>query len=174
METKQASVKSVALNYGGLLGVVSILISVIAYVMNVHLERPWWLSVLSIAAMILFIVYGLKAFKMGNDGFLSLGEAIKVGLAISLIAGIISVLYNYIFMSFIEPEFVNQMMDMTQQKMMEDNPNMPQEQMDMAMSFTRKMMSPGIMFAIGIIFSLFLGFIISLISGVVMKENRPE
>lgn len=174
METKQASVKSVAVNYGALLGVVSILLSVIAYVMNVHLERPTWLSVLSIGVMILFIVYGLKAFKKDNDGFLSLGEAIKVGLAIALVSGIIGVLYQYVFVSFIEPDYVEQMVEITELNMIEDNPNMPQEQRDMAINMTRKFMSPGIMVAIGIIVSLFLGFIISLIGGLVMKENRPE
>ncbi len=174
METKQASVKSVALSYGALLGIVSILLGVIAYVMNVHLERPWWLSVLSLAAMVLFIIYGIKSFKKENDGFLSLGEAIKVGLAIALVSGIIGVLYQYVFVSFIEPDYVNQMVEMTEQKMLEDNPGMPEEQREMAISMTRKFMSPGIMAAIGIIVSLFLGFIISLIGGLVMKQNRPE
>ena len=174
METKNASVKSIALSYGALLGVVSVLLSVIAYVMNVHLERPWWLTVLSLAAMLLFIVYAVKTFKKDNEGFLSLGEAIKVGLAVALISGIISVIYNYVFMTFIEPDFVSQMMEISEQRMMESNPNMTQEQKEVALSMSEKFMSPAIMTAIGIIVSLFLGFIISLIAGLVMKQERPE
>jgi hypothetical protein len=58
--------------------------------------------------------------------------------------------------------------------MFEDNPEMTQEQIDMAMSISEKMMSPGILTAIGVIASLFFGFIISLISGLVLKNNRPE
>ena len=174
MDTQRASVKKIALNYGLLLGLASIALSVITYVMGVHIERPWWVSVLGMLIMIAFIVFGLKAFKKDNGGFLSLGEALKTGLAISLIAGILGVIYNYVFMNFIEPDFVNQMLDYSKEQMIERNPNMTEDQMKMAMDMSRKFMSPGIMAAIGIIISLFLGFLISLIAGLIMKQNRPE
>jgi hypothetical protein len=77
-------------------------------------------------------------------------------------------------MAFIEPDFVNQSIEIAREQMMTQNPDMTQEQMDMAMGITEKMMTPTIMAAMGIIFTLFLGFIVSLISGLFMKENRPE
>jgi hypothetical protein len=51
---------------------------------------------------------------------------------------------------------------------------MTQEQMDMAIAMSEKMMSPGIIIALGIIASLFFGFIVSLIAGLGLKNNRPE
>ncbi|MEZ4857924.1 MAG: DUF4199 domain-containing protein [Flavobacteriaceae bacterium] len=174
MDNQKASVKKIALNYGLLLGLASIALSVVTYVMGVHLERPWWASVLGILIMVAFIVYGLKAFKLDNGGFLSLGEAIKVGIAISVIAGIIGAIYNYVFVTVIEPDFVAQMMEVTREQMIEQNPNMTEEQMKMGLSMAEKFMNPGIMASMAIIFTLFLGFIISLISGLVMKQNRPE
>ncbi len=174
METQEVSVKKIALNYGLILALLSIVVSVIAYVTNNHIERPWWVSVLSTVVMVGVIVYGLKTFKSENSGFLSIGEALKVGLAISIIAGIIGALYNYIFVTVIEPDFVTQMLDMTRDQMIEQNPEMAQDQMDMAMGITEKMMQPTIMSAIGIIMTLFFGFIISLISGLIMKVNHPE
>lgn len=173
MET-QASVKKIALTYGLLLGLASVVLSVITYVMGVHLERPWWASLLGILIMVLFIVYGLKAFKQENEGFLSLGEALKTGLAISVVAGIISAVYSYLFVTVIEPEFVNQMLDMTRDQMLEQNPNMTEEQTEMALNMTEKFMSPAIMTAMAIIFTLFIGFIVSLIAGLVMKQPKPE
>ena len=158
MDNQKASLKKIALNYGLLLGLASIALSVVTYVMGVHLERPWWASVIGIIIMAALIVYGLKAFKQDNEGFLSLGEAIKVGLAISVIAGILGAVYNYV----------------TREQMIEQNPTMTEEQMEMGLSITEKFMSPGIMSAMAIIFTLFLGFIISLISGLIMKQNRPE
>ncbi|MBW2938135.1 DUF4199 domain-containing protein [Aureisphaera sp. CAU 1614] len=174
MDNQKASLKKIALNYGLLLGLASIALSVITYVMGVHLERPWWASVIGIIIMAALIVYGLKAFKQDNEGFLSLGEAIKVGLAISVIAGILGAVYNYVFVTVIEPDFVAQMMEITREQMIEQNPTMTEEQMEMGLSITEKFMSPGIMSAMAIIFTLFLGFIISLISGLIMKQNRPE
>jgi len=174
METQEVSVKKIALNYGFILALLSIAVSVIAYVTDNHIERPWWISVLSTTVMVGVIVYGLKTFKNENSGFLSIAEALKVGLAISIIAGIIGALYNYIFVTVIEPDFVVQMLDMTRDQMTEQNPDITQDQVDLAMGITEKMMEPTIMSAIGIIMTLFFGFIISLISGLIMKVNRPE
>lgn len=174
MENQKASIKKIALNYGVIWGLLTIVLSVISYVTDNHLDRPMWLTIAGVAIMVGIIVYGLKAFKQENEGFLSISEALKVGLAISLVAAIIGTIYNYIFVTVIEPEFVAQMLDFTRDKMVTDNPDMTQEQMDMAMGITEKMMTPLVMSAMGIIVTLFLGFITSLIAGLVMKVNRPE
>ena len=174
METQKASVKKIALNYGILLALLSIVLAVFSYVTDNHIDRPWWLSVISTLVMIAVIVYGLKAFKKDNGGFLSVGEAIKVGLAISLISGIIYAIYSYIFVTVIEPDFVNQMLVFAEEQMIEDNPEMTEAQLNMAMDMTEKFMSPMMMTAFAIIGSLFFGFIISLISGMILKQKRPE
>jgi hypothetical protein len=174
METQTASVKKIALNYGLLLGLISIVFSVILYVTGNHVDRPWWGSLVSFAIMAGALYYGIKAFKDGSGGFLSLGEALKTGLAISVIAGIIGALFNYIFVTVIEPDFVNQVLEMTSEKMYEQNPEMTEEQAKVALDMTEKFMSPGMMSVFAIIGSLFFGFIISLITGLVMKQNRPE
>ena len=66
------------------------------------------------------------------------------------------------------------MLEESRENMMEQNPEMTSEQVDTAMGFSEKLMSPAIMAAFGIIASLFFGFIISLIAGLIMKQNRPE
>jgi hypothetical protein len=142
--------------------------------MGMTYEQPWWQSLLNFAAMLWFVIYGIKAFKKDNSGYLSLAEALKIGLAITLVAGIIGSIFTYLFTTIIEPDFVMNMLEASRVKMFEDNPEMTQEQIDMAMSISEKMMSPGILTAIGVIASLFFGFIISLISGLVLKNNRPE
>ena len=73
METQKASVKKIALNYGLILALLSIVLSVLAYVTDNHLERPWWITVLSTLIMIGVIVYGLKAYKNESGGFMTLG-----------------------------------------------------------------------------------------------------
>jgi type IV secretory pathway VirB6-like protein len=174
MDTPKASVKKIALNYGLILALLSIVITVILFVTDNHIDRPWWSSLLSFLLMLAVIVYGLKAFKAANGGFMSLGEALKAGLAISLVAGIIGAIFNYLFVTVIEPDFVEKMLDFTRERMYEQNPNMTEEQAEMALSMSEKFMSPGIMSAFAVIGSLFFGFIISLIAGLIMKQNRPE
>lgn len=174
METQTASVKKIALPYGLLLSLTTIVISVIVYVMGMTYDQPWWQSLLNFVAMIGFIVYGIKAYKHDNENYLSLGEALKMGLAIALVAGLIGSVFSYLFVTVIEPDFAVNMLETTRVKMIDDNPDMTQEAMDMALGVTEKMMSPGILVAFSIVGSLFIGFIISLIAGLVMKNNRPE
>lgn len=173
METQKASVKKVALPYGTILGLISIVISVIVYVMDLTYERPWWQGLIGFIVMILCIVYGLKAFKKDNAGFLSLGEALKVGLAIALIASIFGVLFNLVFMYVIEPDFAAQSLLVAEEQMLEQNPNMTEEQLEFGLSITETMTSPLILSALSIIMSLFFGFIVALVAGLVMKVNRP-
>jgi Na+-transporting NADH:ubiquinone oxidoreductase subunit NqrE len=174
MENQKDAIKKIAFNYGIIWGLLSIVLSVIAYVTDDYIERPMWLTIAGLAIMAGIIVYGLKAFKTENEGYLSVSEALKVGLAISLIAAIIGAIYNYIFITVIEPDYVIQMLEFSTEQMVIQNPDMTQEQMDMATGITEKMMTPSIMTAMGIIIPLFLGFITSLIAGLIMKVNRPE
>ncbi|MEZ4882794.1 MAG: DUF4199 domain-containing protein [Flavobacteriaceae bacterium] len=174
MENQTASLKKIALNYGVLLALLSIVLQVISYVLDVHIDRPWWLTVLQLLISVSVIVYGIKAFKTDNAGFLTLGQALKIGLAISLIAGIIAVVFNYIFMNYIDPDFIQKTLDFSREQMLEKNPDMPQEQIDIAMNMSAKFMSPMIMSAFSIIATLFFGFIISLFAGLAMKKNPPQ
>ncbi len=171
MENEPNQSKNIMLTYGLYLGVASILISVIYYILGMAYENDWKKSVISIAVSGIIIFLGIKKFKESNEGFLSMGQAFKTGLGISLVAAIISVIYTIIFMLFIEPEFVNNLVEITRQKTYETNPELTEEQVDSAMELVKKMSSPGMMSAFILLATLFLGFIISLISGLILKKE---
>ncbi len=174
METQKLQARKFILNYGLILGIISILISVVMYVMNLYIEKSWIGGVLSFIAMIIIIVYGINEYKKSNGGFLSLGQALKIGVGIALIAGILGTIYQLIFMNVIEPDFMEKMQQMQYDQMIENNPNMTQEQIDMAMEMGRKFSSPWITSAISIVASLFFGLIISLIAGLIMKKENTH
>lgn len=174
METQTPSVKKIALNYGLLLAGLSIALQVVSYVLDADIDRPWWLSVVQMLISVGVLVYGIKAYKTDNAGFLTLGQALKTGLAISLIAGIVAVIFNYIFMNYIDPDFIQKTLDFTREQMIEKNPNMTQAQVDSAMDISAKFMSPLIISGLAILSTLFFGFIISLVAGLIMKKNPPQ
>lgn len=174
MEHQQASIKKIALNYGVLLALLSIVLQVISYVLDAHIDRPWWLSVSQMLISVGIVVMGLKAYRTENSGFLTLGQALKAGVAISLVAGIIAIIFNYIFMNYIDPDFVQKTLEFSKEQMIEQNPNMTQEQMDMAMDMSARFVSPLWMSAFALLGTLFFGFIISLIAGLIMKRNPPQ
>ncbi|WP_435579441.1 DUF4199 domain-containing protein [Gilvibacter sp.] len=173
MENPQPSVKNIALNYGALWGLGSIVIGVLTYVTNTYMERPWWSTVLGVAIMIGAIVMGYKAFLKQNGGYMSLGEALKTGMGVTLIASLIGAVWMYLFITVVEPGFVDQVVENAQVQMLERQPDMPQEQMDAAMEMTRNFTQPWIMVTISIVGTLFMGFITSLITGLIMKRNNP-
>ena len=51
---------------------------------------------------------------------------------------------------------------------------MTQEQLDGILEMQKKFISPQMMVAFGLIGGLLIGFVISMISGLILKRNRPE
>jgi predicted branched-subunit amino acid permease len=172
METQTLPVRKFILSNGLLLGVSSIILSVIMYVMNMHLERNWIVGTLGFVLMIVFIVLGISQFKKSNGTFLSLSQALKIGVGIAVVAGVIGAIYQLIFMNVIEPDFMDKVMEKQYEQMVESNPNMTQEQLDMSMEMAKKFSSPAITAAFSLIASAFFGLIIALIAGLVMKKEN--
>ena len=174
MENQEITPKQIMLNYGLMLGFASILISVALYAMGKTYDPHWSVGVFSTLITAVVVILGIKKIKEFNGGFLSLSEALKTGLGIALISGLIFVVYNLIFVTFIEPEYFARMMEVQQQKLIETYPNFSDEQLEASLEMAKKMSGPMINSAIIIIGSLFLGFVISLIGGLIMKKSDEE
>lgn len=170
MENQTTSSKSIMLNYGLYLGLASILIQLIKYVLGMTYEIVWWESVLGFVISIVFIFLGTKAFRSSNQGLLSFGEGLKVGIGIALISAIIIVIYQQIFMNFIEPDYMANMMEVTRQTYVEQN--MTSEQIEAAMEMSEGFSSPLITSGFALIGALFVGFIISLFTTLILKKGE--
>lgn len=174
MENQTNSTKQIMLNYGLYSGIAAILISVVNYAIGNVYDPHWWVMAAGSIISIALIVLGIKKVKELNGGYLSLGEAIKTGLGIALIGGLISVIYTFIFTSFIEPDFYKNMAEVSNQKLLEKYPNFSDEQLESAQAMASKISNPTMTAAFGLMGSLFFGFIVSLISGAIMKKKNPE
>jgi hypothetical protein len=172
MENQKSSAQSIMLNNGLMLGLVSILMGVVNYAFGDVYKPHWVISVVGILLTIAFIVLGIKKIKENNNGFLKLGEALKVGLGIALISGIIYTIYLFVFTSYIEPNFYENMAKVQEANILEKYPNMSDEQLEASKEMAGKFMGPGITSAFTIAGSLFFGFIIALIAGLIMKKSE--
>ena len=172
METQKSSQTQIMLNYGLILGFIGILMNVALYALGKTYEPHWSQAVIGFAIMIAVIILAIKKYKDLNGGYLSLGDALKIGLGIALISGIISVIYSLIFTNFIEPEYYNRMAEIQQQKILEKYPEISDEQLEASMEMGKKFSGPVITSAFALIGSLFFGFIISLIGGAIMKKSN--
>ena len=168
----QVSSKSTMLNYGLLLGVSSIFINLIAYALGIHLDQDWRIGTLGFLAMIVIIVIGIRNFKSVNNNLITWGQSVKIGVGIAIVSALLGIIYNLIFMNFIEPEFMNQMME--KQVVAWEELNMTEEQIEASKSMMETFSSPGITSAIGIVAAAFFGFVISAIAGAIMKRTEED
>ena len=173
METQKAKAGKFVLNYGLLLGIILVVLGVIMYVTNNHLQPHWSFMIITFAIIAAVAVYGIKAFKAENGGFLSLGEAIKVAVGIGLIAAIIGGLWTILLSTVIEPDYMAQMSDLQREQMIERFPEMTDAQIDNAIEMGAPFQTPWVVFAMGLVMYMFLGLIIGLIAGLVMRQKRP-
>jgi len=171
MEDQQKPTKKIALNYGLILGFVSILFHVTLFAMGKHLEQSLVVTLLSIAITAAIIVWGIKKYKEANNGFLSLGQGLKTGIAIAMISAVIYIIYTLLFINVIAPEAMDQGLELARQKLLE-NPNMSEDQIDAALEMQKKFSGPGFLVPVMLIFSLFIGFVVSLIASLVMKRTE--
>ncbi|MEW7277390.1 DUF4199 domain-containing protein [Aquimarina sp. 2201CG1-2-11] len=172
METDRASSKKIIINYGILLGIVSTALGIVLYTLGTYTDPHWIFSVLGFLILIGIIGYGIKTFKTQNNGYLILTDALKIGIGIALIGGIIGALWSVVLTTVIEPDYTQQVLETQRIKMIETYPDFSKEQIDQSMSIVEKFSSPFVSVAISIIGNLFFGFIISMIVGLIMQKKE--
>ncbi|MFT6749151.1 MAG: hypothetical protein ACJAQ1_001083 [Flavobacterium sp.] len=168
----QLNSKSFMINNGAILGVASVLFALIMYATGNHLKPHWSASIINAILFIGVIVYGIKQFKTANENFLSWGQGVKIGVGIAILAGLVVVIYNYLFMNFIEPEFMSQLMEVQNQMYLDQG--LTEEQIEAANKIGKTFQTPGIMASVGIISYAIGGFIIAAIAAAIMKKSEEE
>ncbi len=178
MEKSVAPAKSGTV-FGVLFGVIMILEFVIMYVIGMKsLVNSSVGVIVNIANYLIlpvaFIFLGSDNYKKNiNNGFISFSECLKIGVSIALIAAIIYATFSVVF-NFIFPEFVDEMIAMSREKMISENPEMSSEQLEMGLSMAKKFMNPFIVFPVTLVMFSLIGLIYSLIIGAIVKKEKPQ
>lgn len=165
--------------YGVLFGVIMILEFVIMYIIGMRSLVGTSAGVIVnianyLVLPLLFIYLGCINYKKNlNNGFISFGEALKVGVSITFIAALIYGLFNIAF-NFIYPDFINEMISITQDDMIKQNPNITSKEMEMGIEMMKKFMNPLIVLPVTLAMYSFFGLIYSLIVGAIVKNENPQ
>lgn len=172
METKPRTLFNNSLIYGLLTAAVSIVFSILTYILDVPFKSP--VMYFSFVILLAGILYGTFQYRNVNlGGYISFGKAFLSGFLIVITASILSSLYTYIFLTFIDPGYLEKIiqvtMEQTEAKMAEKG--VPADQMEPALAMTRKFMNPAIMTVMGILSSALFGAILSLISAAIIKKE---
>lgn len=173
MEIQQAKASKFVLNYGLILGLLLVVLGVLMYVMNYHLKPHWSFMVITFIIFISVIFYGIKAYKKENQGFLTIGESIKVAVGIALIGAILSGLWVVVLSTVLEPDYMEQAIELQKEEAFANNPNLTDEQWEKGMEMSEAFRGPWVTFAFTLVIDMLLGLIIGLIVGAIMKQKRP-
>ena len=128
----------------------------------------------SIFASLTFVFFGIKHFRdQLNQGVVTFGKALIIGLAISAIAGVVIGVLDIIYVEVINPDFVSEYLQYSLEGLketlsvaeFEEQKAVLTEQMKL---FEKPAMSGLLMF--GIVFSI--GIIVSLISSLILQRKK--
>lgn len=165
------STTSVALRYGLLTGVVSVIYSFILLATN--LEQNTALSLLSIVILVGGIFLAHKTYKESNGGFMSYGQGLGIGTLVSLVAGILGGIFRYVYVEFIDPSVTQRAIDQARAKF-EEAGTMSDAQIDQTIQMTQRFSSGPMGVVMTVLGSALIGFLLSLIIAAITKHNRPE
>lgn len=168
MEEKPSSAR-LALKWGLIIGIASVLFSTILYVTEQVGNTS--LSVIAYVIIIVGLVMAMREYRSLNNNYLSYGEGLGLGTLTAAVAGILSSLYGVLYTTVIDPEFQGRMMD--QLRVQYEEQGMSDDQIDKAMQFGQLFQSPGLLFVFGVLGTIFMGFIFSLVIAAILRRNRP-
>jgi len=172
MEEQQVKTGKFALNYGLLLGAISLVFSFMLYTQKMHYEQNGGVIAISVLIGAVVVFLGINAFKKANGGFLSISESLKVAVGIALVGAIITLAYQYVLTNFIEPDFMDKVMAIAKPKAFEQNPSLTEEQWEQGMEMQKKF--AWMQYPIILIMNCVFGLIMGLIIGLVLKKAKPS
>jgi hypothetical protein len=170
----QASSKGIILNNGLYFGVILVLASLVTYAMGMHLDTVGGYINFAILAIVIiaFPILGMSSYKNINGGFMSWGQGVKIGVGIVIIGTLISIIYQYVFSTFIEPEFYAQVEEVTRTGLFDAG--MTEEQIEMQIEMQSKFQGTLVGGAVGLLFFAFIGFVVSAITAAVKKHTEED
>jgi hypothetical protein len=170
VSTTTTTTTSVGLRYGLITGFVSVIFSLVLFVTEMNTNKV--LSNLSILILIAGIIFAYRYFKSANNGFMSYGQGLGIGAVLSAVTGLLGGIFTFIYVKFIDSSFMQRMQE-TQIEELEAR-GMSDEQIEQGMAMAEKFSGPGMMLVMGILVTLLIGFILSLVIAAIMKRSQPE
>lgn len=167
--------KSTVIKYGmyGLLTGIILFLSSILLGKGLSYSTQEILGYASMVVCLSFVFFGIKHFRDNvNNGILSLGKALAIGVLISVLVGVGVGIADYIYTTIINPNFANEYLE-TMLKTMENS--MPLEEFQTKkIELTNQMKDyggSGFMAFLMFFTVVLIGFVISLISGLILQRK---
>jgi len=173
MEEKQNSTIASSLTSGIIVGIVLIVFSLLMYFLDVDPQsKIMWLSYLILAAGLWWAIISYRNKLPG--GYLTYGKAFSAGFFTGLFASIILAIFTFIYVQYIDTTLIDKILANTENKILDTQPNISDEDLDRALSMTRKFTNPLMMSIFSFVGNTILSTLFSLIIAIFAKreDNR--
>ena len=151
------------MNYGTVLGFCLILIALLYWILGIEEQQSVIPSILNNIVIIGFLVYAISYYRdNANNGFISYAESLKLGTSVAFFSSVIMALYTFIYITYLNPDMLANIMNMTEQAMLESDPDISDQQLDLVLSMTSKFMQPHWLMIMGVLGGTWMGFLWSI------------
>lgn len=172
MNRKEASKLSHIIRFGLLLAVIWSIYKLTNNLLHINYENNKILFVIEIIIHFGITPFFIYNYKVKNDGYITLKQAVLIGLAIVSIGSVISVSHDYIFDHFIEKDLIIEKIEARRIKIASKNPDFSKDAIDHEIQKLIRDKFDKFQYIIELIWNLSLGLITSLLTGALMQKNR--
>ena len=157
--------------YGLLTGAVAVAFEIMRFSMKIHYENDGATTIVSILILFGGVLAGSLAVKKDNAGLISLNQTLKTGVGIALVYTFVTLIWTALLVNVLEPTFWDTAADKAYEAAKEQDPeamgNVSFEDFKPFITWLQWGIYP-----IAIAFSLFFGFMSSLVIGIVIKKSE--
>ncbi len=158
--------------YGFLTGIICFLLAILL-TRSLSFTLQEILGYAAMVASLSFIFFGVKHYRdKENDGVISFGKALIIGMLIAVFVGVGVGIADYIYTTLINPNFATEYLETSLNTM---RTSMPADEFEVKKTELIQQMeaygSPEFMAVLMSVTVLLIGFVISLISGLILQRK---
>lgn len=171
MENKSYPVWKHAMLYGLYIGIALIILSLIFYVTDLYTQS--WVGYFSYAVVLAGVIFASISYRDKYlNGTITYGKSVGVGFLSGLFGGLLAAIYTLVFMNIMGEEYIQTLMDIAEEKMLSSQPDMSDDEIDMAMNMTKKMMTPAWVSVMVFLANGFFALVFALIASIFIKKEE--
>ena len=162
--------RSAGIRYGLISALVGIVYFIIIVSLGLEINEGIY-SWIRLIFPIVFVALAHKYFKENGTSYMEYGQGVSISVWLGLISSLIGSAFFYVYVKFIDTNFIEAMKNVQIAKMEEKG--MSSEQIDQAMSFSSAFFMPETMFVIGLITGFLFTLVVGLIVSIFTQKKAP-
>lgn len=169
MNTTDTKISPFGIKFGIIASLVIIIYGMILNLTGLHMNQSLGYVNYLLLGGIMFLAS--NNYKEANEGFISVGNSFKISILIAAIAGFISSIFSYLYMTFVDQEILQIVKEMQYNEL--EKQGLTDSQIETAMEMSEVFMTPSMVSIFAFIGMLILGAIVGLIVALLVKKPRP-